>query len=131
MKKQGSILIELILVTVILSVSLTVIVYSFLNSLRAMQLTSEYAIAGIILESKMNGLIQQSLLGVRASQDSLMDDGSKYRYELEETEIGEKMENVSLTQKKITAFWKTKGTERSLSLTSYFLDVPLNISREN
>ncbi len=61
-KDQGSILIEALLSTVILSVSITIIIHSMISSLRAEKYAADYSLALILTDNKVNNLRANKLV---------------------------------------------------------------------
>lgn len=55
-KERGSMLLEALLSTIILSASITIIIYSMISSLRASKYTADHSVALILTDNKINNL---------------------------------------------------------------------------
>lgn len=117
---RGSLLLEALLATIILSVSLTVIVQSFLNGLRALRYSSGYTQAHFFLENKMNNFIQKGFIQGPFNLSVLHPHGP-YKYKLEERNGGELTPEAQLKEIKLTIFWPVGNKDNSLALSTYVL----------
>ena len=61
LNKKGSLLIEALLATVIMAVSVTVVIQSFLSGLKATEHSSAFLLSDLILESKLDFMFKKGL----------------------------------------------------------------------
>jgi type II secretory pathway component PulJ len=82
-EKRGSILLEVLLSVVILSVGLTAMIQSMTSALRAGRYSTDYMIALTAMEDNMFDLLEEGFVGTGSSQRQAGDPYGDYRYFLE------------------------------------------------
>ena len=115
----GSILIEVLLTIVILSISLTVIIQSLLSSLRAIAYSSQYTQALMVVDSKMFEVMEDFY-----TPDNFFAEGNlpvpyeDYKYVLTAEDRGAEM---TLSEVKLEASWPSGSNRKTLAVETYLM----------
>ena len=116
--QKGFFLVEVLLVIVILSVSLTLIVQSLLANLRVIKYNKEFSQAMGLIENKMNEVLSAEILGALLKDDFSQSEDKNHKYKIEENQIDEDGETF-LKEIKVKIFWKQGMRTQGLSLETY------------
>ena len=124
-RNRGSVLIEALLTVSILAIGLTVVIQSFLSSLRANVSVRDYSIAMILLESKMselllNGFIDDNVI----KEESFMAPYQKFRYQLQTHTANLTTTNADLNEVQLKVSWLSGHKRNSIPATTYLFKVP-------
>ncbi|VAX36078.1 hypothetical protein MNBD_UNCLBAC01-978 [hydrothermal vent metagenome] len=123
--QKGSLLIEILLVVVILSVSLTLIVQSLLSSLQVVRYNAEYSKAVMVLDNKLVQLMQYKKLDSFFKDDNeFLKEENGYQYTLEEEEVEQDGKITGLTKIKLGVSWPSGNKKRILNLSTYSFILP-------
>ena len=118
--KKGSFLIESLLTIVIMSVGLTFIIQSFLSSFRASAQVADYAIATILLENKMNSLLQMgSIEDNLDEEDTFFKPFEYFRYHLKTKNMSNEGKPGFLNRTDLEIVWLSGKRKHSTVLTTY------------
>lgn len=119
---KGYVLIEALLATVILSVSLTLIIQSFLSSLKASVYSAGYSTAVLLLENKMSELMQRGFVEESFSEEgTFLEPYEKYEYAIKTEQISDEPSSEMLHDVTLDVFWKSGKKKNKISLTTYLL----------
>lgn len=119
-KKQGALLIEVLLTIAVMTGGLVLIIQSFVASLRASVYTSDYSLAILLTQNKMTELLQ---LG--SVKDSLHEEGSypepyeKFQYDLKTKNINEDSETGFYNQVDFLVSWRSGKREHKILVTTF------------
>lgn len=114
MRQKGFLLFELMVAVVLLSVSLTVISRSFIQSLSALRTSGNYFKGGLLLEKKMWELEQKPPSAGR-EEGSFETFGKLFHWDV----ATEEMEDAPLYESRVTVGWSAAGREQALAVTTY------------
>jgi len=113
-KNNGFQLIEVIMSVVILSMSLTFILNSFMGSLRAIQLSEDYFKGGLLLEEKMFELYNSDV--EKAPPDgNFTNFNDKFSWELKLTDL----EEAVIKKVNLEVLWKDATKNNNISILTY------------
>lgn len=110
---KGFLLFELMVAVVILSVSLTVVSRSFIQSLVALQSSSRFFQGELLLEKKILELDQEELTAGK-KEGNFEEEGSFHWT----TDMKEE-ETAPLYESLVTVDWETGGRKQGFSITTY------------
>lgn len=115
---RGSILVEVLLSVVILSVSLTLIIRAMASSLMVLQYGSGYTMGLVVLENQMCELLRRGFIaaGLREEQDSAGTDPA-YHYSLTTAPWHESGEDASpVSEVDMTISWRSGKRENQIAV---------------
>ena len=127
---QGSLLIEALLITVILSVSLTLIIHSLLSSLRAMGYVASYSTAALLLENKMDLMLaakgwDEDFFERKGSDPTASTASSDdYQYSFKRQNISKDDQIGTLEEVDARISWKQGRRNNTIGLTTYLFHLP-------
>ena len=122
LSQDGFFLVEVLLVIVILSVSLTLIVQSLLANLRVIKYNKEFSQAITLIENKMNDVLSADALGILLKDDFSQSEDKSYEYDVKE-EVIDGDDKTFLKEIKVGISWKQGVRTHGLSLVTYsFVD---------
>jgi Tfp pilus assembly protein PilV len=117
-EQSGSLLIEALLSTVILSVSLTLIIQSMVMSLRSKNHVRDYIQAVILAESTMaQTLFKADQLDLSGSEGKFDEPFEKYKYKM--TYDDKAMDSENLKELNLNITWQSGRRKNALPLISY------------
>ena len=119
--RKGSLLVEVLLSVVILSVSITVIIQAMTVSLRSMVYSADYTTAMIVLENKMVSVIDKPLGDENAAQALNLEPPSSWRYSIDLHPATDHNSSSQLEEVNSKVEWDKKGKHHQLSLATYQL----------
>ena len=119
--RKGSLLVEVLLSVVILSVSITVIIQAMTVSLRSMVYSADYTTAMIVLENKMVSVIDKPLADENAAQALNLEPPSSWRYSIDLHPAADRNSSSQLEEVNSKVEWDKKGKHHKLSLATYQL----------
>jgi len=108
LKSQGALLIEVLLAIMILSVVLTVVMNSFVSSLRATVTTADYSTALSLLDDKMFDVQLQKALETQASSESFPEPYDRFSYDFESKDFGVDSPTKTIQEIDLSVSW-TQG----------------------
>lgn len=111
---RGFLLFELVLSVIVLSISLTVISRSFIQTLTARQTSKRFFQAGLLIERKILELNQASFSEGK-EEGTFEEFGGLFRWAVTTKEI----EAPPLYEALVTVGWDSRGHERQLTITTY------------
>lgn len=119
--QNGSILLEALLATVILSMSITVIMQSLTSSLRAAKYSAQYTKALILLDDQLTEYFQEGFIetGIKETQSfpAPFDD---YKYSVSSDSAEDFGEHVNLLEMDIN--WKSGRRENGIIVETLLFD---------
>ena len=118
--KKASLLIEVLLAVMILSVSITVIIQSMTSSARAMGYSSDYAAAAALVENKMQEYILAGAAPSGDEEGTFDDFGGKYQYSVKVSGTEDDASKIKVVE--VAVLWNTGAKKDSFRLQSYFLN---------
>ncbi len=122
--KRGSLLIESLLSTVILSVSLTLIIQSLTSSLRSVVYSAEYTNAVMLLENKMFEIVKQGFIQKDLRQEEqLPEPNERYKISLETGNAASGNIPSSMNEVKLSIAWNSGRRTNNISLVTYLFDL--------
>lgn len=122
--KRGSFLIEALLSVAILSVSLTLIIQSMTDSLRAMHQSTDYTAAVFLLDNQMVGLIQKGFVGADIEETGNFESPfEEYEYDLRTKSLADETLK-DLNEVHLRIRWGTENKRKSMDLVSYLFNEP-------
>ena len=125
--KKGALILEALLVIVILSVCLTLVIRSFVSSLRAITYGVDYFRASIFLDNTMFDLLQTKAVGedfMESAEDVACDvSDSRYKcgFEIKDWLEDDKPENLKTVNAKVK--WSSGRKEKEFAVTAYMFDL--------
>lgn len=121
-KEQGSILLEALLSTVILSVSITIIIHSMIASLRATKYTADYSVALILADNKINNLrVKGNIESGKREEKSFSDYDKKFRYLMQTSQFSD--ENAKgINKVDMDVLWANGAKRNKILFSTYLLD---------
>lgn len=123
--KKGSLLVEALLTIVIMSVGLTFIIQSFLSSFRASAQVEDYASASVLLENKMNDLMQFGFIAGDTDEEGVFPEPyEKFRYHLKTENIKDVDQEGLLNRISLEVLWSSGKKKRAVALTTYLANLP-------
>jgi len=118
--KSGIVLLEVLISITILSAGLTLVIRSFISSLRASVNTVDYSTAVILAENKLNEYVQNGLPeDFSGEKNEFESPFEKFSYEIEAEEIDSDAAFDSLNEVTLKVSWQTRRREKSVNLTTY------------
>ena len=125
LNRKGSLLVEALLAISILSIGLTLIIQSFLSSVRATVYAADYSLATILLENKMSDLIEKGFIGDSIDEEGFLEGpNEKFRYHLETHNMETQGGSANLNQVKLSILWSSGRKTNSILLTTYLFNLP-------
>ena len=121
--KRAITLLEVMITIIILSFGLTLIIRSFMMSLRASHLAKDYTIASLLIEEKMWEL--ERVGSVEADLDEegeFPEPNNKFKYRLETQKKTETEEAATLNNVKLTVSWQQANKSNSISVATLLGD---------
>lgn len=116
---KGSLLMEALLSVVILSVSITFIIQSMVNSLRVMNYGADYTQALILAENKMFDYVsKEGLSSGFYEEDEIESFQKKFSYKIETKDLQDERDD-NTNDLSMSILWSNRGKERSLVLQTY------------
>lgn len=123
--RKGSLLLEALLVIIILSVSLTLIIQSFVSSLRGSVLSSDYSKAAILADNKMFDLMsRRSLDGACDEEDRFAVPFDKFKYGVEVNNLSTDGVQKGLYEVLLDISWVSGQNTKKVSLATYVFSFP-------
>lgn len=123
--KRGSLLVEALVTLVIMAVGLTVIIQSFLSSFRASTQVEGYSLACILLEDKMNDLLQIGFIAGDAQEEgSFPEPYENFRYRIKTENIREGDQEGLLNRVNLEVLWASGKRNRSVQVVTYLAHLP-------
>ena len=121
LNRKGSILLEALLSTVILSVSITIIIQSMTASLRAAKYSSDYTAALLLMDNKMSSLMSGGSIesGMR-EEKNFNEHDQRYGYLLT-TKNFDDNEHEYLNEIDVQVFWKSGRKKNRIFFKTYLL----------
>ncbi len=116
--KKGFMLLELMVSMAILSTGLLAVTRSFISSLGASDYSRQYTLACILTEEKLNELEQSTDLFEETEHGSFEEPYSKFSWKSEIKQSS----NESLKHVTVTTFWKDKGKQKKVRLSTLLLE---------
>ena len=121
-KQQGSILLEALLSTVILSVSITIIIHSMVASLRAAKYTADYSVALILADNKINNLrVKKNIESGNREEKFFGEHDKKFRYLLQTRQFDDEYVR-DLNEVNVDVSWKNGAKKNKMLFSTYLLD---------
>jgi hypothetical protein len=121
---RGSLLLEVLLAIVILSTSLTLIIQSFVSSLRAMVYSGDYSTAAFLLDTKMFDVLHGQFVQSGQGEGVFPEPFGKYRYEMKIQRVeSDDLQNM-INEINIDIIWSSGKKEKRISAVTYILDLP-------
>ncbi len=118
--QKGSLLMEVLLAISILSVSLTLIVHSFLSGLRASVYTKDYSIALSLLQNKLFELKQKNPVSDSLDESGDFDEPyQKFKYHLKTESLDETQSLNGLAKATLDVSWVSGKSKKDISLSTY------------
>ena len=119
--ERGTLLIEALLTLVILTVSVTVMIYSLSQGLRATVFCRDYTKAALLAENKMFELLAKRSLTAPLQEDGKFSPDENFAYSLEVKKLfpADPLSQIQESNLKIT--WLSGMKEKDLTLATYFL----------
>ncbi len=117
--QKGFFLVEILLVVVILSVSLTLIVQSLFSNLRVMKYNREFSQALLLLENKMGEAMVSESLGSLFDNNFMKSKEEAYQYAVEEKVISDD-KGSTLKKVKMDISWHSGKRNNVIALVTYF-----------
>ena len=119
---RGSLLLEALLATVILSVSITIIIHTMVSTLRSMTDSARYTMIVNLLENKMIELIQSDsdLIG-KTEDDFFPEPNNEYRYSLI-TSSPQAIDSEYISEARIKVSLDTGRRTKNVELTTYIFN---------
>ena len=125
LNRKGSFLIEVLIIISILSTGLTLIIGSYLASMRAGKYISDYSRAAILLESKMADLMQSGFIQDGVShRKNFSYPNEKFDYRIESRNIAEQDGPGVLNEVVVTISWVSGTKNKNLKATTYLFTLP-------
>jgi hypothetical protein len=115
---KGSVLLESLLATVILSFGLTFVIGSFLGSFRVLQDNRDYLDAVFLLENEIHHIKQNLPRATAADRSDHSSQSGPFRYQLQMTDAGA---GGTLHEAVATVAWTGRGHKR-ISAATYVFD---------
>ncbi len=109
----------------ILSVSLTLIVNSFLSSFRSSVYAKDYTLATILLENKLSQLKEKGSIpdGVH-EEENFTKPNEKFRYHLESQNVKSGEQRGIFNEIKLSVTWPSGKRNNNISLVTYLFNLP-------
>ena len=121
---SGSILLEVLLTVMVISIGLTFVVGAYLSGYRAMRMISEQSRAILWIDDKMTELTYQGIVP-DASMGTLDPTASSLPEKFEVTQdlgLASGLSAVDLSQLTLRLSWKTSGKPSILSISTYLFN---------
>ena len=122
---KGSLLLEALLVIIILSISLTLIIQSFVSSLRASVFSSDYSKVAILADNKMFDLMSRRFFPRDLDEEgrfaSPMD---KFKYQWEASNISAGSDDGGIHEVFLDIAWSSGKKTKKVSLVTYLFSLP-------
>ena len=120
---QGIVLLEVLVAVAILGTGLTWVIRSYLSSLRASAATSDYTLAMILAENKMQEIIKDNVsTETMDSDEEFAPPFERFRWQVE-TQSVEAADRPPLEQVRLSLKWQTGTKDNEMVLTTYLLSV--------
>ena len=119
---RGTLLLEVLLVIVILSVGLTLIIQSMVASLRAVVYSADYSMAMILAEDKMFDLLKTRSVDANFQEEGDFSKPSErfhYQIKAEPVKSVDKEATGQLNEVTLEVSWLSGGNRKSMSLVTY------------
>ena len=117
MRQRGFLLFELMVAVVILSLSLTVISRSFIQTLSALRTSAYFFKGGLLLEKKILEL-EEAPPSAGKDEGTFEEFGKLFHWSVET----EEMENVPLYETLVRVGWTISGREQTLAVKTYLAE---------
>jgi type II secretion system protein I len=113
-QNKGFLLVEVMISIAIFSISIVLILSSFVRSIRAMELSEDYFKAGLLLEDKMYEVFNSEIQ--EGSKDGTFSDFDKrFSWNLDI----ERIEEDSINEISLEVLWEQGAKKHSLSIVTY------------
>ena len=117
---KGSLLVEVLLAVVILSVSLTLIIQSMASSLRATVYSTGYSMALLLMENRLFHILYLPVTGAYAQESGQFPQPyNRYHYDLTISGLTGSEDLKKISQVDLDVSWSAKGAEKKISLATY------------
>ena len=114
-------MLEALLSTVILSVSITIIIHSMVASLRAAKYTADYSIALILADNKINNLrVKENIESGKREGRSFSDAYKKFRYLLQTRQLDDEY-GRGLNEINVDVLWENGAKKNKMLFSTYLL----------
>ena len=124
--QKGALLIEVLLTMVVLAVGLTLIIQSFMTTLRATAYTADYSTATLLAEDKMYELVQPGKIKDSLSEENkFAEPYDKFKYHLTTKNLADGNEKGYLNEIDLLISWTAGQKDRSLHVVTYLPDEEL------
>lgn len=123
--KKGSLLVEALLTIVIMAVGLTFIMQSFLSGFRASAQVEDYSLASVLLEDKMNDLLQVGFIASGVEEEgNFPPPYEDFKYRLTSDNIPEGGREGAINRVALEVSWPSGKKGRSLTAVTYLAHLP-------
>ena len=123
--QKGSLLLEAMLATVIMAVSLTVIIQSLSSSYRASVYSVEYTTACMLLENSMFSVIKDGYIKAADEQEGEFPSPfDKFRYRIVAGEAADRLTPPLFTEVAARVSWTSGLKKNSVAVTTYYFTLP-------
>lgn len=120
---RGAFLLEAILATVILAVSISVIIESLVSGLRATQLTGHYSKALLLADHMLSGILAARSAGAAGPQeDQFPEPNEEYGYGLKAEDAAAQAEG--LKEVELTVSWTAGRKKQDVSIVTWLFEPP-------
>jgi hypothetical protein len=114
-RNRGFLLLEVIVSFTILSIGFTLILSSFMGSIRVMHLSQDYFRAGLCLEEKIYEIYNDTDIRGGSSDGVFSGSGNLFSWKLDVT----KLEEDSINEVELKVLWSRRNNERDVSILTY------------
>ena len=118
--KRGALLIEVLITISILSIGLTLVIRSYLSSLRATVYTTEYTTAIMLAENKVSEISQGIFIDGDLNETGFFEaPNDRFEYSLETKRVEGSEETRTLQEVTLRVLWPSGRRTNSITIVTY------------